>query len=106
MDDDLGVGASPEGVSRPRQIPTQLGEVVDLPVEHNHDRAILVEDGLVAGLQVDDAQSLDAQSNSLVHERAARVRTAMLDSRAHALDQAWIDGPVAPHLPRDAAHLR
>jgi hypothetical protein len=49
-----------------------------------------VEDRLVAGLQVDNPKSLEAEANAVADERAARVGTAMLGRRAHPFDQAHI----------------
>lgn len=40
----------------------ELGEVVDLPVEDHDDRAVLVEQGLLAGRDVDDRQAPMASS--------------------------------------------
>ena len=50
----------------------QLAVVVDLAVEDDHDRAVLVEDRLVAGREVDDAQALDAEPDRR-HRHAIRA---------------------------------
>ena len=42
----------------------QLAVVVDLAVEDDRDRAVLVEDRLVAGGEVDDAQALDPEADA------------------------------------------
>ena len=46
---------------RASQLLAQLLEVVDLAVEDDDDRSILVEDRLVAGHEIDDAQALDPE---------------------------------------------
>jgi hypothetical protein len=57
MDDDLGVGARAEAMAVRDEFGADLGEVVDLAVEDDLDRAVLVAERLVAGRQVDDAQA-------------------------------------------------
>ncbi len=59
MGDDLGIAMRGEGVSAAAQLLAQLAVVVDLAIEDNCDGAVLVVNGLVAGLQVDDSQPLD-----------------------------------------------
>ena len=58
VNDDLRVRAGSEAVPPRLQVPAQLGEVVDLAVDHRPDGAVLVGHGLVpAGRQVDDGQA-------------------------------------------------
>jgi hypothetical protein len=54
MDDDLGVAARAEHVTQRDELRNQLAIVVDLAVEDDDHRAVLVEKRLLAGLQVDD----------------------------------------------------
>ena len=79
VDDDLGVAVrARSGGPRRSSSRAQLAEVVDLAVEDDDDRAVLVEDRLVAGLEVDDAQALDAEADAAVAGagRASRGRGA------------------------------
>ena len=65
-----------EAVARACQVRAQLAEVVDLAVEHDHDRAVLVVDRLVAGVEVDDPQPLDPEADAgpVVHTAGVRAR--------------------------------
>ncbi len=54
----LGVATRPHDVSVPFERSPKLAEVVDLPVEHDGNAAVLVRDRRVAGLEVDDRQAV------------------------------------------------
>ena len=54
-----------------------LGEVVDLAVEDHLDAAVLVADRLIAGGEVDDAETAMAEADPAVEIVAAGVRTAV-----------------------------
>ena len=56
MDQDLGVALGPESMPPAFELAAQLLIVVDLAVEDDLDRAILVADGLIAAVQVDDRE--------------------------------------------------
>ena len=58
----LGVTMRAEAVARLFKGPAKRLEVVDLPVEDDLDRAVLVAHGLITGLQVDDLEAGVAQS--------------------------------------------
>ncbi len=89
----------------PLQALPQLAVVVDLSVQHHRDRAVLVEDRLVPGDQVDDSQSLDPQSHAVVDVHAARIGATMLDGVAHPIQQLRLGSlPVSPILSGYAAH--
>ena len=83
----------------------QLAVVVDLAVE-DHDRlAVLAEDRLVAGGQVDDAQALDAEPDAGVAVDAPGVGPPVLDGLAHGLHRGGSHGDaVAASLASDATH--
>ena len=103
--DDLGVAAGGERMARADEPPAQLRVVVDLPVEHDRDRAVLVEDRLVSGLKVDHPQPLDPETGAFAQVGAARVRTTVLEFCAHVLDQRRVDrAPVCHDLAHDPAH--
>src|SRR4051812_35799850 len=59
MGDGLGIALSREAVPGAFKLTAQLAVVVDLSVEDDGNRAVLVEDRLVAGGQIDHAQALD-----------------------------------------------
>ena len=57
MDDDFGVAARTEVVAQRLQFGHQFAVVVDLAVEDDAHRAVGIEQGLLAGGQVDDGQA-------------------------------------------------
>ena len=104
--DHLGVALGREAVAARAQLVAQLAEVVDLAVEHDDDRAVLVGDRLIAGDEVDDSQPLDAETDAVVEKHAPRVRPAMLERGAHPLQQLPIHRPCLRrhHLSDDPTH--
>src|SRR4051812_6927297 len=86
MDEHLGVAGRLERVARAAEALAELAEVVDLAIEDDDDAAVLVVDRLIAGVEVDDAQALDAKSDLVFQMDAARVRPTVLESRAHLHD--------------------
>ena len=81
-------------VARALQALAQLAVVVDLAVEDDRDRAVLVEDRLVAGGEVDHAQALDPEPHPGVDVDSARVRAAVLERGAHALQSRRVGAPA------------
>ena len=55
----LGIGMRREAMAGVQQSASKLAIVVNLSIQDDHDRAVLVEDGLIARLQIDDRQALD-----------------------------------------------
>ena len=80
-----------EPVAAPAQVSAQLFEVVDLAVEDDHHRAVLVEDRLIAGHQIDYAQPLDAETDVFLVEHAPRVGAAVLEASTHPLQELAFD---------------
>src|SRR6185369_9671570 len=80
--------------------------VVDLAVEHDPDRAVLVGHGLVPAGHVHDGQPPVAQRHRAVHEQALPVGTTVAQDVAHPLEAGLVH-PL-PEIPRrdpgDAAH--
>ena len=85
MQDDLGVGVGGEGVPLLDQDLAQHTVVVDLTVEGDGHAGVLVEDGLVTALEVDDAQPAETQGHLLVDEVPLLIRTSMGDDIRHPL---------------------
>ena len=103
--DHLGVALRGEAVARALQALAQLAVVVDLAVEDDRDRAVLVEDRLVAGREVDHAQALDPEPDAGIDVQSARVRAAVLERGAHALQSRRVGAPaVTVGLSDDPAH--
>jgi hypothetical protein len=93
MDQDLGVAARLEAVPLRLERAAQLLVVVDLAVEDDLDRAVLVPHRLGAQRrQVDDRQPTVAERALLVFVKTLSVRPAVGDRRGHRADHR---GPVA-----------
>src|SRR5687767_11963816 len=69
VEDRFGVRVRAEAVSLRFEAWSQRGVVVDLAVEDDPQRAVLVGHGLLAAFEVDDRQSLHADRGAIVHER-------------------------------------
>ena len=65
------------------ELRSHLGEVVDLAVEDDPDRAVLVAERLIAGRQIDDAEPPVAEADAGADVEAVRVGAAMRDRRGH-----------------------
>ena len=84
----------------------KLLEVVDLAVHDDGDGSILVEDRLVPAGDVDDRQTLYAESNLAVAPDPAGIGSAVLDRGTHPRDQRRVDVPAELELSDYAAHRR
>src|SRR5262249_38046751 len=73
VDDRFRVGGRVEAMSGRLELAPQLAEVVDLAVEDDPDRPILVVNRLMPGRQVDDAQTPHAERRLAVDEYAGVV---------------------------------
>ncbi|MEZ5121313.1 MAG: hypothetical protein R2736_07030 [Solirubrobacterales bacterium] len=103
--DRLGVACGGQAVPGLAQPPAQVLVAVDLAVEDDDDRAVLVGHRLVAGLRVDDGQALDAQPDVAVDEAPTLIGPAMLLRDRQAIDELWLDRAVVPtQLSGDSAH--
>jgi hypothetical protein len=103
--DHLGVAVGGKAVAPAYEVCAQLPEVVDLAVQHDSDGAVLAEDRLVSGEEIDDAQALDPEARVAVHEQPSRVRAAMLQRRAHPLQGETVGLHLGlAHLSDDSAH--
>ena len=73
----------------------QLGDqflvVVDLAVEDDDDRAVFVEQRLLAGGEVDDGQPAVAEAHAGLEVQAAFVRPAVRLRLVHALQHGAVD---------------
>ena len=104
MDDHLRVGARSEPVTLGGELLPQLTVVVDLAVQDDDDGLVLIEDRLIARLEVDDREPLHPESHALLDEGSARIGAAMLDHLAHTRQQLRIDGTPGGDLARYPAH--
>ena len=108
VDDHLGVALGGEAVALALQLPPQLDEVEDLPVEAEPHRAVLVGDRLEAVGDVDDAQPAVRETDAVVAVQAVAVGSAMAEHRDHG--RQGLEGnrctPRRREKTSDAAHGR
>ena len=83
VNDRLGIGARPKTVAARREIAREVGEVVDLAVEHDHARLVLVVNGLLPAGQVDDAQPPMPEADAPFEEEALVVRPPVGEGSGH-----------------------
>jgi hypothetical protein len=108
--EDLRVAPGPEDVPLRGELAPDLDVVVKLAVLDRPDLAGLVGEGLVAPVDVDDAEAPDAERDAVALVRPAVVRAAVRHRVGHAVERLG-----RYELPRlaadlddsaDAAHLR
>ena len=102
MDDDLGVGMiGGEAVAGALELLAQLDVIVDLAVEDDGDRLVLVEDRLLAGGDIDDGEPPRPERNARPLPEAGRVGPAMPQALRHPFEGRSVVGPGEAS---DAAH--
>ena len=108
VDDDFGIGLRAEHVARSLELGADVGEVVDLAVEDDPDRPVLVGERLIARRQIDDAQTAMSEADAGTDEEAVGVGPAMRDDVGHRRESAAIDrlSRVEVDFSSDAAHIR
>ena len=98
----LGIARGPQLVALLLQLRAQVAVVVDLAVEDGDDRAVLVEDRLVAAGEIDDAQTARAERDAVVREVALAVGPAMDDPIRHPADESLV--ALRANVSDDATH--
>ena len=83
VDDHFGVRAGPEAMTGSLQLGSDLHEVVDLAVENHPHGPVFVGQRLVAGRQIDDAQTAVSEAEAGRDVESVRVRAAMGDDGRH-----------------------
>ncbi|OHB66343.1 MAG: hypothetical protein A2V70_10120 [Planctomycetes bacterium RBG_13_63_9] len=86
MDQHFGVRPAAEPVALGLKLPAKLLEVVDLPVEDDLDRPILVAHGLVAAIDINNRQPPVRQPNARRREEPLGVRPAMGNGVGHRFE--------------------
>ena len=92
---DLGVRARAESVPDGLELPPQLAEVVDLPVEREHDPALVGHRLVSRRGQVDDGQAAVTKADRARHPCPFVVRPAMSDFSRHRRDELLRRGCAA-----------
>ena len=87
------------------QLVAQTPVVVDLAVEDDVGAAVLVGDGLITRLEIDDAQARHAEGHPPVDVIPDGVGTAMTYGPDHPLEDGAVRAPTGrQQKPRDPAH--
>src|SRR3972149_12227379 len=73
----LGVRLCREPMAVFLEIPTNLPVIVDLPIEHDPDRSVLIVDWLMSPLHVDNRQPTHAQRDTITEKIPFVIRPAM-----------------------------
>jgi hypothetical protein len=85
MEENLGIGTRLENVPAADQVRAEFAVVIDLAVESNLQRAVLIRHGLLAGLgQVYDGQAPVAEHGVRVLVNTRAIRAAMNLGGQHA----------------------
>jgi hypothetical protein len=105
MDQALGVATGPEDMPAGEEPGSELGIVVDLAVEGDPDRSVLVAHRGRAAVNVDDRQPSVAQPGGTFEEKAVAVRPSMSQGRRHPGQQFAVGSlPPAIHKSGDSTH--
>src|SRR5688572_9880579 len=105
MDDRLRVAVGLEDVAGAFEVAAQLPVVVDLAVEDDPDRAVLVRDRLLAAFEIDDAEAPHAERDAFADVDAFLIGAAVHDGPAHPADLLLEDRrAVPPHDTGNATH--
>src|SRR6266516_231637 len=106
MENGFGVALGRERVSAGQEPAAELPVVVDLPVEDDDLRAILVEDRLAPARQIDDAEPPHPEADGARYIDALVVRPPMPDRVAHPPNRGSGGGPrgVSVYDSDDTAH--
>jgi hypothetical protein len=87
VDNHLRVRAGGELVPTTFKVAPKFKVVVDLAIQYNRHRPVLVGDGLISGDEVDYAQTLNPQANAWGNVGTSGVRSAVLNGSAHAMKE-------------------
>jgi hypothetical protein len=102
-DFDISAGAKPMALLN--QCFVQCRAVINLPIAHQHQGVVLVTDGLVAGLKIDNAEPGLAQSNFSVVVVTLIIRPTVMQRPRHPLNGGSMLR-VRTQYSGNAAHLK
>jgi hypothetical protein len=91
VDDDFDIRIGPETMAGGLQVATQFLVVVNLSIAHNRDRAIFIGNGLIPGLQVDDAQSAEAETDAWFNKVPHPIRSTVGHHVGHVMKHIPVD---------------
>jgi hypothetical protein len=91
VDVHLGIARGTEPMALSFEHRAELAMVVDLAVLDDLDRPVLVADGLVSAIDVDDGKPANRERDRPVHERARAVRPSVEEHLVHGLERPRVD---------------
>src|SRR5450432_1485037 len=104
MNERFGVAVGLKAMALGDQLCAQRLVIVDLAVEDHPERAVLIRNGLMAGAEVNDAETAHADGAAAFDMEAFVVRTAMANPVAHAFYEFEPGRTVAPDVACNSAH--
>jgi len=106
VNDDLGVRACLEPVTARDEVRANLREVVNLAVEDRPHRAVFVRQWLIAGREIDDAQTPVSETDPGAHVMSGGIGAAVRHHVGHRFEHVAIDGAqrVVVESSGDTAH--
>src|SRR5262245_11747595 len=96
--DCFGIGAGAKAMAEAFELLAQLAVVVDLAVQDDPALAVLVRQGLMAGLEIDDREPAEPESEGAVQVDAVVVGAAMADARRHRFEPRTVGRDAASIL--------
>ena len=106
VNDGLGVAVSPVTMPASFQAFAQFLVVVEFAVVDDPDVVLFVADGLVTGLDIDDAQPAHGQSDVSFHEEAIVIGAAMNDLLIHTGERFPLSpASIGVENPANSAHV-
>ena len=104
FENDFGVAMSAEMVTEGFEFCAEFCEVVDFTVEDNDGVAVLSDDRLIAGAEVDDLEADSAQGYSCVLKDPLLIGTAVGDCLCDELDASGLGCGAQVRKASDTAH--
>ena len=107
MDHHFGIGSGAETVAAPLELLAESAIVVNLPVEHDADRVVFVENRLTAAGEVDDRESPMAERHLVIEVNSGIIRPPMRLRLIHGVnDPAGLRVGVMVDDSGNPAHLQ
>ena len=104
MQDDFHIRARAEAVTLLDKGFTKCRAVVDLPVAYQHQRIVLIQNRLVTGCEIDDAEAGLRHRHGTVPEKPHVIRPPVHQGMGHGLDEVPLFRVWAQDA-RNSAHV-
>jgi hypothetical protein len=94
VQDHFGIRLGVKSITTGGEITPDLLEIVDLAVENERNRTILVRHGLMAARQIDNAKPIESEPHVAVEVKTGIVGTPVVGNRPHAFNGRPRDHPI------------